>query len=333
MTLLMRTADKTGAFGVVRATARAQRRAAASSPTGEPSAHALFASAYVFAKYYWPQRALPLLERARSKAEHEQNWELEHACRDGIGAVLKQLGRYAESIEQIGCGLALARRTLNPQAEATSLVNIAVAQMAMGQFEAAAHHLELSAHIDNHFPRWPYRVYRHVNQGVLALLTDHIGDAVTAFERGLELATAVGLRPIGANCYAGLGLCALRMGDLVTLSERCECLHQLMGRHPWIFADRWMVEAAFAWNRLLNLHEPELALAHLSLASRELSRRDVDHWLRIRMEFIDLSERITGRVEAEERRKLTKLASHYQAMAIVAAAAIERRKKVPAVRA
>ncbi len=95
MTLLMRTADKTGAFGLVRATARAQRRAAASSPSGEPSAHALFASAYVFAKYYWPQRALPLLERARCRAEREQNWELEHSCRDGIGVVLKQLGRYA----------------------------------------------------------------------------------------------------------------------------------------------------------------------------------------------------------------------------------------------
>ncbi|HTT68421.1 MAG TPA: AAA family ATPase, partial [Gemmatimonadales bacterium] len=97
MTLLMRTADKTGAFDLVRATARAQRRASATSNAGEPSAHALFASAYVFAKYYWPQRALPLLERARGKAEREQNWELEHACRDGIGVVLKQLGRFAES--------------------------------------------------------------------------------------------------------------------------------------------------------------------------------------------------------------------------------------------
>jgi len=319
MTLLMRTADKTGAFGVVRATARSQRRAAASSPTGELSAHALFASAYVFAKYYWPQRALPLLERARLKAEREQNWELEHACRDGIGAVLKQLGRYAESVEQIGCGLALARRTLNPQAEATSLVNIAVAQMAMGQFEAAAHHLELSAHIDSHFPRWPYRVYRHVNQGVLSLLTDHLGDAVTAFERGLDLATAVDLRPIAANCCAGLGLCALRVGDLAGLSERCRRLRQLVAQHRWMFADRWMVEAALAWNRLLNLHQPEEALGQLIRASVELSRRDVDHWLRLRVEVIRLSEQITGEVKSEERRKLVQLASRYHAAAIVAA--------------
>ena len=101
MTLLMRTADKTGAFGLVRATARAQRRAASATTGDGRSAHALFASAYVFAKYYWPERALPLLERARRQAEVEQNWELEHSCRDGIGVVLKQLGRYAESIEQI----------------------------------------------------------------------------------------------------------------------------------------------------------------------------------------------------------------------------------------
>jgi DNA-binding SARP family transcriptional activator/tetratricopeptide (TPR) repeat protein len=321
MTLLMRTADKTGAFGVVRATARAQRRAAASSPTREPSAHALFASAYVFAKYYWPQRALPLLERARSKAEHEQNWELEHACRDGIGAVLKQLGRYAESVEQIGCGLALARRTLNPQAEATSLVNIAVAQMAMGQFEAAAHHLELSAHIDNHYPRWPYRVYRHVNQGVLALLTGSLGDAAAAFERGFELATAVDLRPIAANCCAGLGLCALHQSEPTRLAERCRCLQQLLGPHRWVFADRWMVEAALAWNRLLNHHEPEMALADLMRASRELFRRDVDHWLRLKVEYIAISEHITGEIAAEERRKLAQLASRYQATAILAAMA------------
>ena len=98
---------------------------------------ALFASAYVFAKYYRPQRALPLLERARGKAEREQNWELEHACRDGIGVVLKQLGRFTESNEQIWVSLALARRTLNPQAQATSLVNLAVSEIALGDFETS----------------------------------------------------------------------------------------------------------------------------------------------------------------------------------------------------
>jgi len=320
MTLLMRTADKTGAFDLVRTTARAQRRASASCNPGEPSAHALFASAYVFAKYYWPQRALPLLERARGKAEREQNWELEHACRDGIGAVLRQLGRYAESIEQVGCGLALARRTLNPQAEATSLVNIAVAQIAMGQFEAAAHHLDLSAHIDSNFPLWPYRVYRHVNQGVLALLTDRVGEAAAAFERGLELANLVGLWPIAANCCAGLGLCAMHTGDLLTLSERCRSLGKLVRQPRWIFADRWMIEAALAWNTLLNDGRRDLAIANLVHASKELSRRDVDHWLRLQVEFIRVSERATGLREVERRSELAAMARRYQASAIVAAA-------------
>ena len=320
MTLLMRTADKTGAFGLVRSTARAQRRAAAASPTGEPSAHALFASAYVFAKYYWPERALPLLERARCRAEREQNWELEHACRDGIGAVLKQLGRYAESIEQVAFGLALARRTLNPQAEATSLVNIAVAQMALGQFEAAAHYLEVSAQIDAHFPRWPYRVYRHVNQGVLALLTGHLDDAAVAFERGLELATAVDLRPIAANCCAGLGLCAVQLGELPELMRRTTCLRGLMSSHHWDFADRWMVEAAFAWNRALNLRQPEQALGDLVRAAAKLARRDIDHWLRLKLQVVELSERTCGVADTDARNELLHLASRYGAAAIAKAA-------------
>jgi len=323
MTLLMRTADKTGAFGLVRATARAQRRTRAASAPDGPSAHALFASAYVFAKYYWPQRALPLLERARAKAELEQNWELEHACRDGIGVVLRQLGRFAESIEHIGSGLALARRTLNPQAEATSLVNIAVAQIAMGQFEAAAHHLEVSAHIDSHFPLWPYRVYRYVNQGVLALLTCCVSDATAAFERGLELATQVHLWPIAANCCAGLGLCAKEDGDLKTLSARCRCLGELVKEPRRIFADRWMIEAALAWNTLLNCRRPELAIANLARASKELARRDVDHWLRLQVEFILVTERATGQRQADRRADLAELGRRYQASAVAAAAESE----------
>ena len=320
MTLLMRTADKTGAFSLVRSTARAQRRAAAASPTGEPSAHALFASAYVFAKYYWPERALPLLERARCRAEREQNWELEHACRDGIGAVLKQLGKYDQSIEQAAYALAIARRTLNPQAEATSLVNIAVAQMALGQFEASAHHLELSAQIDAHFPRWPYRSYRHVNQGVLALLEGNLDEATVAFERGRELAMTSDLWPMAANCCAGLALCSLRSGRLGELADRTECLRQLMAAHRWAFADRWMVEAAFAWHRLFNLRRGDEALARLSRTCGELSRRDVDHWLRLQLEKIELSEQIEGETDEEGRLQLVALAAGYKAAAIVEAA-------------
>lgn len=317
MTLLMRTADKTGAFGLVRATARAQRRAPAAS--AEPSAHALFASAYVFAKYYWPKRALPLLERARCQAEREQNWELEHACRDGIGVVLRQLGRFAESIEQIGNGLALARRTLNPQAEATSLVNIAVAQIAMGQFSAAAHHLEASAHIDSQFPRWPYRVYRYVNQGVLALLTNRPAEARDAFERGLELATLVGLWPIAANCCAGLGLCAVSEGDRRALSERCSCLEAMIGGHRWIFADRWMIEAARGWHALLNGRSYDLAAEGLAIACRDLSRRDVDHWLRLQIESIRLHERSCGTIDTSARHELADLAERFHAGGVLAA--------------
>ncbi|HVO34660.1 MAG TPA: AAA family ATPase, partial [Gemmatimonadales bacterium] len=100
MTLLLRTADKTCDIGLVRRTARALWRSGLASPGAEPSAHSLFARAYVFSKYYWPERAYPLLKEAQRKAEQEQNWELDHACREGLGVVLKQVGRFAESIEQ-----------------------------------------------------------------------------------------------------------------------------------------------------------------------------------------------------------------------------------------
>jgi len=328
MTLLMRTADKVGAFGLVRAVARAQRRAA-SSLGPDLSAHALFASAYVFAKYHSPKRALPLLERARCQAEREQNWELEHSCRDGIGVVLRQLGRFAESIQQIRYGLALARKTLNPQAEATSLVNIAVAQMAMGQFAAAAHQLEASAHIDAKFPRWPYRVYRYGNQGVLALLTNRTNEARDAFERGLELATSIGLGPIAANCCAGLGLCAFNEGDCRTLACRCARLDELTGARAWPFADRWMIEAARGWNTLINQHDPDLAFASLAVACKDLSHRDVDHWLRLQMEIIRMKERVAGQIDAHARSHLAGLAAHYEAGGVLAAA--NERRGEPAV--
>ncbi len=317
MTLLMRTADKTGAFGLVRATARAQRRAAAAEGR---SAHALFASAYVFAKYYWPQRALPLLERARQQAEIEQNWELEHSCRDGIGVVLRQLGRYAEAIEQTGFGLALARRTLNPQAEATSLVNIAVAQIAAGQFQSAAHQLELSANIDRQFPRWPYRVYRYSNQGVLALLWQGPDEARAPFERGLELATSTHLGPIAATCCAGLALCALRAGRLQELRNHCSRLASIVAGQRATFGDRWMVEAAFGWNEILNSGGGSDALRTLDQTCAELNRRDIDHWLRLQAEAIRVSEWLKGEPDWERRRKVATLGKKYGATAIVAEA-------------
>jgi DNA-binding SARP family transcriptional activator/tetratricopeptide (TPR) repeat protein len=326
LTLLMRTADKTGAFGVVRATARAQRRAAASSPTGEPSAHALFASAYVFAKYYWPQRALPLLERARSKAEREQNWELEHACRDGIGVVLNQLGRFLESTEQIGYSLALARRTLNPQAQATSLVNLAVSEIALGDYEAATVHLDESAQIDSQFPRWPHRVFRYYNQGDVAVETGSLDEAATAFQRALSLALEMDVWQVAVISYAGLARCAREQEHTAESALWCDQMRCLARGRERAVTDRWPFESALAWDAHVRDGDSTSAVNRLGRAIRELSRRDIDQWLRLRLEATRISEDGTGVIDEAERLVIADLGRRYGAAAIVAGA--EERRPV-----
>jgi DNA-binding SARP family transcriptional activator/tetratricopeptide (TPR) repeat protein len=319
MTLLMRTADKTGDFRLVRSTARAQRRAPPSSGAGKPSAHALFASAYVFAKYYWPQRALPLLEQARRMAEAEQNWELEHACRDGLGVVLKQLGRFPESIDQIRYSLALARRTLSPQAQAASLVNLAVSEMALGDFEVAATHLEESAQIDAQYPRWALRVYRYYNQGELALEMDKVDEASAAYRKALSRAQEMDLWHVAVICCGGLALCGMLTDNCAELASWCEQLRTVaMGREHSL-CDRWPVEAAFAWEGCINDHAAN-AIDRLNAATRELSRRDVDQWLRLSLESIRICEGLGGAVELDRRRSLAALARRYSAAAIVSKA-------------
>jgi len=320
MTLLMRTADKTGAFGLVRATARAQRRTRAASAPDGPSAHALFASAYVFAKYYWPQRALPLLERARAKAELEQNWELEHACRDGIGVVLKQLGRFIESIEQIRVSLALARRTLNPQAQATSLVNLAVSEIALGDFEVAATHLEESAHIDAQFPRWPHRVYRFYNQADLAVETGRVDEATAAFERALLIAQDMDVWQVAVISCGGLARCARLAGNVSESQRRCAEVRSLLETKEVALTDRWPVESALAWDALLRNEYHPYAAHRLKCVLRQLSRRDIDQWLRLKLEACRIGERYTGRTDEAEREAIRRLGRQYGAIAIVSGA-------------
>jgi DNA-binding SARP family transcriptional activator len=318
MTLLMRTADKTGDFRLVRATARAQRRASVPPGAGRPSAHALFASAYVFAKYYWPQRALPLLEHARRMAETEQNWELEHACRDGLGIVLKQLGRYSESVHQIRYSLALARRTLSPQAQAASLVNLAVTEMALGDFEPAATHLEESAQIDAQYPRWALRVYRYYNQGELALELGKVDDASAAYRRALERAVEMDLWHVAVVCCGGLALCGMLSHSCHELASWCRQLRHVAEGREHTLCDRWPVEAALAWDSCINEDGSAAAMVRLAKATRELSRRDVDQWLRLSLESIRIAETMHGSLEVASRRKLAELGRRYCASAIVA---------------
>jgi len=213
-----------------------------------PSAHALFARAYIIAKYYWPERALPLLEEASRLAQDEQNWDLEHLCRDGLGTVLKHLGRYNESIEEIQFSLALARKTLDPLAEAASLNNIANAEMAKGNFAGALDFMRESAKIDAEYPGWPLRLYRYYNRGILKLLTGDIDAAHADLLFALSEAIAIDLWPIAVCACGALAICAVRVDNVAELHQRRVQMERLAGTRLRALPERWTAEAAIAWD-------------------------------------------------------------------------------------
>jgi tetratricopeptide (TPR) repeat protein len=317
MTLLMRNADKTCDIALVRSTARALWRSGRTSASPGPSAHSLFARAYVFSRYYWPERAYPLLKEAQRKAEKEQNWELDHACREGLGVVLKQVGRFAESVEQFRLGLALARRTLNPQGQIATLVNLGAVELGRGEFEAAAAYLEEAAQMDVRYPHWFNRVYRFSNQGEAALERGRIDDAEAAYEKALLHAVEMDERRAGMMACGGLALCAKERGDYRALASRCEQLRSIATGRERVLHDRWKVEAAYAWDLSINHGKPDVAAANLWAAQREMRRRDVSHWLRLELEAIRVEEYIHGRVAEEKRLQLSERARSFCALGIM----------------
>ncbi len=317
MTLLMRTADKTCDISLVRATGRTLWRSRTGKAAADCSAHALFARAYVYARYYWPQRAYALLVDAQRQAEREGNWELDHACRDGLGVVLKQLGRFSESFEQFRYSLALGRKTLNQQAQVASLVNLSVVELARGGFHAAAGYLDEAEQLDRLFPNWFHRVYRLSNEGELALETGRIDDATDKYRQALTRALEMGERRIAMMACAGLALCAKAYGDSAAIASRCTELRSIAAGREHVLHDRWKIESAYAWDLSINQGEPERALARLRTALHEMRRRDVDHWLRLELETIRVEEFATGHVAEASRLRLADQARSYAAQGIV----------------
>ena len=318
--LLMRTADKTGDHRAVKRAARELRRRPVAGGPAPRSAHALFASAYVIAKYYWPERALPLLETASRLAQEEQNFGLEHMCRDGLGTVLKHLGRYDESIAQIQVGLALARKTLDPLAEAASLNNIANAEMARGRFDLAALIMEQSAKIEADYPRWPLRLYRYYNRGVLHLLTGqlHVAEADLGF--ALSQALAVDLWPIAVYSCGALGLCAVRQNHLAGLAGWREAVDETAAGRLAMLPERWTAEATIAWDTAVNRSRPSQALSRCGSVIGELRYRDVDSSLRLELEAIQMHETVSQKRMDAERTQLALRAASVGASAVKAAA-------------
>jgi len=114
-----------------------------------------------------------------------------------------------------------------------------------------------------------------------------------------------------------LALCAKERGDLESLGRRCDRLRIIAGGREKVLHDRWMVEAAYAWDLCLNRARPEEAASRLDVAERELRRRDVSHWLRLELEAIRLEEYVEGGIAVDRRRRLASLAQPFGALGIV----------------
>jgi DNA-binding SARP family transcriptional activator len=313
--LLMRTAEKMGDRMEVRMIARDLRRRTRSNSDPNLATHALYASGYVLAKYYWPQKALPLLQRALRQAQAQKNWGLEQQCRAAVGAVFRQCGDYEQSIRESEFGLALARRVLDPQAEANALSDIAVAQIALGNYTEAERRFTEASAILERYPSWPYRAYHLCNQGVLALFKDTLDVARRTYQEAFDSASRIGLWRMAVIASSGLGLCAQRAGDLQGLHAACETTRRLGGRRYKAMNDRAIIEVALAWDLVLNLGRREEAIQELQRAARDLARRDVDHWLRVEEELISIQEYVSAARDSAARARLVGLSKMYKAKA------------------
>jgi hypothetical protein len=242
-------------------------------------------------------------------------------CRAGLGAVYRQLGRYRDSIHELQFGLALARKTLDPQAEASGLIDIAVSEMALGDYRAARSGFDEAAEIDERFPRWAIRAYRYGNSAELRLVTQDPARAFEEFKQSFDLAASAELWPMTVTACAGMALCAQRMGMLRELRRYASDLTLLRAGRETVQHDRWITEAALAWDAVLNQERPDDAVRSLESAARELSRRDTDHWLSLEMELIRVREIIAHTRKDEDRRRLAETARRYEAAGIVAQAA------------
>ena len=125
---------------------------------------------------------------------------------------------------------------------------------------------------------------------------------------------------VAVICCGGLARSA-RLADNAAEAHRlCVQLRSLLDRREAALTDRWPVESALAWDALLGHTYDPAATAKLQRALGELSRRDVDQWLRLRLETCRISEWYTGKTDRGEREEIRRLGLFYGARAIVAGA-------------
>ncbi len=297
--LLVRVVYRLGDGTAAKRLVRQLRKDRRSDESKLVSATALESAAFIAAKFFSPARALRYLTSALEVASSRHDWALEHQCRAGLGAVYRQLGMFAESEREFTRGLALARRTLNKRAEAARLSDIATVRLGLGDFDTAERLLQEAAAIVRSGSPHTFAFYLSSNLGEVALLMGRYPAAVERFSYAHQEADELGAWSIQLVTAAGLALCGQRIGriaDLDLWGRRVANLSK--GRENYLH-DRWMIDAARAWHLALCANAPDTALRMLEVSCRELRRRDVDHWLMLRVEAARLALE-TGRPLARD---------------------------------
>jgi hypothetical protein len=175
--------------------------------------------------------------------------------------------------------------------------------------------------IDANYPDWPFRAFRMVNQGVLALLQRDYAHARTQFVAAFNRCAELELWQLMVFACGGIAMCAVRSEDFQVAADWCDRLQRYAGGREAALTDGALVESAMAWNTYVNQRNPDGAIDRLSSAIRRYARRDVDHWLALQMEAIRLREHLRGEVETEARRSLLGLSEQYGARGIADQAA------------
>ena len=79
------------------------------------------------------------------------------------------------------------------------------------------------------------------------------------------------------------------------------------------FHERWLAEAALAWDVAITDKHPDVAVSQLRRAAYELRRIDVEHWLMVELELLRLRDACLHAASPEDICALAELARTYGA--------------------
>jgi len=322
--LLLRATNQASQHAASRRAARDLRRAAQGS-SGRWQAYAALATSFIRSKYLWPAAALPYSERGLRIAQTARDWRTEYLARVGLGAVLRQLARYGESLAHLQAAHALARRTLSREFEAQCLGDMAVAEFASGNYARAGELYDQVDRLGLAGTPLQSRIQNASNRGELYLLLGRVNDARTWFETSSALAEQNSCIRWGVTSIAGQVLCAQRQGDQDRVQSKAVLVRHMIGSQLRATHDRWLVEAALAWDAYYRLGDLPSVMRDLDHAVRELRRRDIDHSLHLELEVIRLVEAATGTVDVGRRNQLARLSEHCGAKGILRALSVRDR--------